>query len=67
MARKYITRSKPYKCPTWVFSIIFNLAGINTLEENDRRQKFLLQLAVELVADYREKKTNNIKYGNNID
>lgn len=61
MARKYTTKSKSCRWPLQVFFNILDLAGINawilyrqTTGENISRQDFLLQLAVELAADFRE-------------
>jgi hypothetical protein len=67
MARKYSTKSKSHRWPLQVFFNILDLAGINawilykeTTGENISRQDFLLQLAVELAADYREAREKQI-------
>ncbi|GFQ83645.1 uncharacterized protein TNCT_189581 [Trichonephila clavata] len=61
MARKFTTKSKSCRWPLQVFFNILDLAGINawilykqTTGDNISRQEFLLKLAVELAADFRE-------------
>lgn len=61
MARKFTTKSKSCRWPLQVFFNLLDLAGINawilykqTTGENISRQDFLLKLAVELGADFRE-------------
>ncbi|GFR29770.1 uncharacterized protein TNCT_21651 [Trichonephila clavata] len=68
MARKFTTKSKSCRWPFQVFFNILDLARINALilykqttGDNISSQDFLLKLAIELAAEFREARGHNQK------